>query len=129
MFADAVQLWIIFFGHTCSAWKFPGQGSNPHCGCGLGHCCRNAGIPKPAAPQGKFLVMEIEITMDYPGGLKMQESVLGRVKKGEDTEMRRRTEATLERCSHKPKNSWSHQTLVEARKDFALEAWEGAGPS
>lgn len=71
--------------------------------------------------------MEIEITMDYPGGLKMQESVLGRVKKGEDTEMRRRTEATLERCSHKPKNSWSHQTLVEARKDFALEVGRERG--
>ena len=33
-----------------------------------------------------------------------------------------------ERCSHKPRNTWGHQKLEEARKDPPLEPSEGARP-
>ena len=33
---------FFFFGCTHSMWKFPGQGQNPHCSCGLHHSCSNA---------------------------------------------------------------------------------------
>ena len=34
---------FFFFGSTCSIWKFPGQGSNLSCRCGLRHSCSNTG--------------------------------------------------------------------------------------
>ena len=36
-------LFIYFFGHTCSIWTFPGQGSNLSHSCNLRHSCGNAG--------------------------------------------------------------------------------------
>ena len=33
----------LVFGHICSTWRFPGQGSNPSHSCKLHHSCSNAG--------------------------------------------------------------------------------------
>ena len=33
---------IIFFGHTCSIWKFSAQGLNPKCSCNPSCSCSNA---------------------------------------------------------------------------------------
>ena len=30
-----------YFGQACSMWKFPGQGQNLHCSCGLHYSCGN----------------------------------------------------------------------------------------
>ena len=37
------MLLLLFSGHTCSMWKFLGQGWNPRCSCDLRHSCGNAG--------------------------------------------------------------------------------------
>lgn len=34
----------------------------------------------------------------------------------------------LKLCSHKPRNTWSHLKLEEAKKDSFLEPWEGVWP-
>ena len=45
---------FFLFDHTCSIWKFPGQGSNPSHSCGLCHNCSNAGsLTKDARPRIK----------------------------------------------------------------------------
>ena len=36
------RFFFFFFSHTCSVWKFPGQGWNPSCSCSLRHSCSNA---------------------------------------------------------------------------------------
>ena len=38
-----VNLFFLFFSHTCSLWKFPGQALNLSCSCSLCHSYRNAG--------------------------------------------------------------------------------------
>ena len=38
---------LFFNGHTCSVWKFLGQGLNPSCSCDLCHRCSNTGSFHP----------------------------------------------------------------------------------
>ena len=55
-------LFTFFFGHSCSMWKFLGQGSNLSCSCDLGHGCGIAGSLTHCAIVGTpFLMMSFEI--------------------------------------------------------------------
>ena len=51
------KLFFPFYCHTCSIWKFLGQGSNQSYTCDLCHSHDNTGYEPPLRPKSQLLVM------------------------------------------------------------------------